>query len=159
MNKYVDELQSKLRRHQIAGEAASASNTLAEIKRIRAQWTVVQYPSALTTHRSQGSTIENVYLDTLSFAKAPNRRAMLYVGISRASKTLHTVRVPANLRLNRAEVNATYRSARAAYEDVAGESYLKVLRYLGIETGSVMGKHVATGYLLARVDDLLQGEA
>jgi hypothetical protein len=159
MNKYLDELQSKLRRHQIAGEAASASNTLAEIKRIRAQWTVVQYPSALTTHKSQGSTIENVYLDTLSFSRAPNRRAMLYVGISRASKTLHTVKVPANQKLGRAEVNAAYRSARAAYEDVAGESYLKVLRYLGTETGSVMGKHVATEYLLARVADLLQEKA
>jgi hypothetical protein len=82
---------------------------------------------------------------------------MLYVGISRASKTLHTVRVPANLRLNRAEVNAAYRSARAAYEDVAGESYLKVLRYLGIETGSVMGKHVATGVLVGAGGRLTTG--
>ena len=81
-----------------------------------------------------------------------------YVGISRASKTLHTVRVPATQQLRRAEVNASYRSARAAYEDVAGESYRKVLRYLGTETGSVMGKHVATEYLLARVADLQQGE-
>jgi ATP-dependent exoDNAse (exonuclease V) alpha subunit len=155
---YVNALQSKLRRHQIAGEAASASNTLAEIKRLRAQWTMVQFPYSITTHRSQGSTIENVYLDTLSFSRAPNRRAMLYVGISRASKTLHTVRVPANQKLGRAEVNAAYRSARAAYEDVTGESYRKVLRYLGTETGSVMGKHVATGYLLARMADLQQGE-
>jgi hypothetical protein len=156
---HVNALQSKLRRHQIAGEAASASNTLAEIKRLRSQWTMVQTPYAVTAHRSQGSTIENVYLDTVSFARAPNRRAMLYVGISRASKTLHTVRVPANQKLGRTEVNAAYRKARAAYEDVAGESYRKVLRYLGTETGSVMGKHVATEYLLARVADLLQEEA
>jgi len=156
---YLNALQSKLRRHQIAGEAASASNTLAEIKRLRAQWTVVQFPYSCTVHKAQGSTIENVYLDTLSFSRAPNRRAMLYVGISRASKTLHTVRVPANQKLGRAEVNAAYRSARAVYEDVAGESYRNVLRYLGAETGSVMGKHVATGYLLARVADLRQAEA
>jgi hypothetical protein len=155
---YVNALQSKLRRHQIAGEAASASNTLAEIKRLRAQWTVVQFPYSCTVHKAQGSTIENVYLDTLSFSRAPNRRAMLYVGISRASKTLHTVRVPANQKLGRAEVNAAYRSARAVYEDVAGESYRNVLRYLSIETGSVMGKHVATEYLLARVADLRQEE-
>lgn len=155
---YVNALQSKLRRHQIAGEAASASNTLAEIKRLRAQWTVVQFPYSCTVHKAQGSTIENVYLDTVSFARAPNRRAMLYVGISRASKTLHTVRVPATQQLRRAEVNAAYRSARAVYEDVAGESYRNVLRYLSIETGSVMGKHVATGYLLARVADLRQEE-
>jgi exodeoxyribonuclease V len=155
---YVNSLQSKLRRHQIAGEAASASNTLAEIKRLRAQWTVVQSPYATTTHKAQGSTISNVYLNTLSFAQAPNRRALLYVGISRASKTLHTVRVPANLRLRQSEVNAAYRAARATYEDVAGESYRNVLRYLNVPTGSLKGKQTVTEYLLARVADLQQGE-
>lgn len=153
---YVNSLQSKLRRHQIAGEAASASNTLAEIKRLRAQWTMVQMPYAVTTHKSQGSTIENVYLNTLSFAQAPNRRALLYVGISRASKSLHTVRVPANLQLRQSEVNAAYRAARATYEDVAGESYRNVLRYLNVTTGSLEGKHTVTEYLLARVADLQQ---
>jgi ATP-dependent exoDNAse (exonuclease V) alpha subunit len=155
---YVNSLQSKLRRHQIAGEAASASNTLAEIKRLRAQWTMVQFPYSVTTHKSQGSTIENVYLNTLSFAQAPNRRALLYVGISRASKTLHTVRVPANLQLRQSEVNAAYRAARATYEDVAGESYKKVLRYLNIPTGTLTGKQIVTEYLLARVADLRQAE-
>ncbi len=155
---YVNSLQSKLRRHQIAGEAASASNTLAEIKRLRAQWTVVQYSHSTTVHKAQGSTIDNVYLDTLSFAKAPNRRALLYVGISRASKTLHTVRVPASLQLRRAEVNAAYRAARATYEDVAGEGYRNVLRYLNVPTGTLAGKQTVTEYLLARVADLKQGE-
>lgn len=153
---FMDKMQSQLRRHQIAGEVASASAVLAEIKRIKSYWTGVQRPYAITTHKSQGSTIENVYLNTLSFAQAPNRRALLYVGISRASRSLHTVRVPARKQLQRSEVNANYRSARAAYEDVAGESYKTVLRYLGVPTGSLEGKQIVTEYLWARVEDLKQ---
>lgn len=149
---YIGRMQSELRRFQIAGQSASASNTLSEIKRIRSQWIPVQYPWAVTTHKSQGSTIENVYLNTFSFAQAPNRRALLYVGISRASKSLHTVRVPAS----RKEVNARYREARAAYEDVAGESYKSVLRYLNVATGTLTGKEIVTEYLWARIADIKQ---
>jgi hypothetical protein len=156
LDEHVAKLQSRLRRHQIAGEMASAREVLTEIKRIKTHWTLTQYPFAITTHKSQGSTIENVYLDTLSFARAPNRRALLYVGISRASKSLHTVRIPPTLQLNRTEVNAAYRAARAAYEDVAGESYRKVVRYLGVPTGSLEGKMVVTGYLESLVEDLKQ---
>ncbi len=156
LDEHVAKLQSRLRRHQIAGEMASAREVLTEIKRIKTHWTLVQYPTAITTHKSQGSTIENVYLDTLSFARAPNRRALLYVGISRASQSLHTVRIPPALQLNRTEVNAAYRAARAAYEDVAGESYRKVVRYLGVPTGSLEGKMVVAGYLESLVEDLKQ---
>ena len=156
MDGYMDKLQSKLRRHQIAGEVASASAVLAEIKRIKSHWTVVQRPYAITTHKSQGSTIENVYLNTLSFAQAPNRRALLYVGISRASKSLHTVRVPVRQQLRRAEVNQAYRAARAAYEDVAGESYKAVLKYLNVPTGTLEGKQIVTEYLWSRVEDMRQ---
>jgi len=153
---FMDKLQSKLRRHQIAGEVASASAVLAEIKRIKSHWTLVQRPYATTVHKSQGSTIENVYLNTLSFAQAPNRRALLYVGISRASKSLHTVRVPVRQQLRRAEVNQEYRAARAAYEDVSGESYKAVLKYLNVPTGTLEGKQIVTEYLWARVEDMRQ---
>jgi len=156
LDDYIDSLQSRLRRHQIAGEHESARIVLKEIKRIRSHWTMTQYPLAVTTHKSQGSTIENVYLDTLSFARAPNRRALLYVGISRASRSLHTVRIPPALLLSRSEVNAAYRSARSAYEDVTGDSYKKVLRYLGVSTRTLEGKQIVTGYLESLVEDLKQ---
>jgi ATP-dependent exoDNAse (exonuclease V) alpha subunit len=156
LDEHVAKLQSRLRRHQIAGEMASAREVLTEIKRIKTHWTLVQYASAITTHKSQGSTIENVYLDTLSFARAPNRRALLYVGISRASQSLHTVRIPPALQLSRTEVNGAYRAARSAYEDVTGESYRKVVRYLGVPTGSLEGKQIVTGYLESLVEDLKQ---
>jgi hypothetical protein len=156
LDDYIDSLQSRLRRHQIAGEHESARIVLKEIKRIRSHWTMTQYPLAVTTHKSQGSTIENVYLDTLSFARAPNRRALLYVGISRASQSLHAVRIPPALLLSRSEVNVAYRSARSAYEDVTGDSYKRVLRYLGVSTRTLEGKQIVTGYLESLVEDLKQ---
>lgn len=156
MKDHMEYLQGKLRREQIQKNVGAAKQILDEIKRIRSYWTMTQYPYAVTTHKSQGMTIENVYLNTLSFAKAPNRRALLYVGISRASKTLHTVKVPAKMVLNQAEVNAAYRAARSAYEDISGESYRKVVRYLGVPTGSLEGKEIVTGYLLSLVEDMKQ---
>lgn len=153
---HLQGLQSRLRRHQIAGEPVSASAVLSEIKRIRSHWTMVQTPYSVTTHKSQGSTIENVYLNTLSFAQAPNRRALLYVGISRASHSLHVVKVPGHLQLKRSEVNAAYRAARASYEDVSGESYRKVIRYLGVPTGSLEGKRIVTEYLEYLVEEMKQ---
>lgn len=158
LNNYVSGLQHKLRKYQISGQHSDAKNVLSEIKRIRAHWTMTQYPYAVTTHKSQGSTIENVYLNTLSFTQAPNRRALLYVGISRASQSLHTVHVPPSLQLRQSEVNAEYREARAVYEDLAGESYRKVLRHLRIPTGSLEGKVIATEYLRARISDMEQGD-
>ncbi len=158
LDNYVAALQSKLRKYQIAGQQSDERIVLSEIKRIRSHWTPTQYPYAVTTHKSQGSTLENVYLNTLSFAQAPNRRALLYVGISRASQSLHTVHVPPNLQLRQSEVNAEYRKARAAYEDLTGESYQKVLRYLRIPTGTLEGKVIATEYIRARISDLEQAD-
>jgi ATP-dependent exoDNAse (exonuclease V) alpha subunit len=153
---YVDVLQGKLRGHQINNRQQEADRTLAEIKRIKSHWTIVQNPYSTTTHKSQGSTIENVYLDTLSFCRAPNRRALLYVGISRASQELHTIRVPASQQLQTREVNDRYRKARAQYEEVTGESYTRVLKYLSVSTRSLEGKEVVSGYLESVVEDLTQ---
>ena len=63
-----------------------------------------------------GLTIENVYVNTLSFAKASNKRALLYVGLSRASKMLHTVVVPKPRWKVIREINEAYREAKAEYE-------------------------------------------
>ncbi len=153
---HLKELQSRLRRHQIAKEIASSKAVLSEIKKIRAHWTTVQTPYSVTTHKSQGSTIENVYLNTLSFAQAPNRQSLLYVGVSRASNSLHVVKVPDHLRLRQSEVNAAYREARAAYQDISGQSYRKVVRYLSIQTGSLEGKRIVTEYLQCLVEDMKQ---
>ena len=64
-----------------------------EVRYIRTIWTPVNYPYAVTAHKSQGQTIENVYVNTLELSKAPHKRALTYVAFSRASKELHTVKV------------------------------------------------------------------
>lgn len=156
MEEYINSLQSKLRRYQISGESDRVSSTLSEIKRVRSYWTAVQYSCATTVHKSQGSTIENVYLDTLSFSRAPSRRALLYVGISRASRHLHTIKVPESLQLNGREVNERYRQARAQYQEATGQPYTTVLQYLGVSTRSWAGKDLVAGYLECVVEDLKQ---
>lgn len=158
LQEYVDSLQSKLRRQQITKDQSGAASTLSEIKRIKSHWTIVQNPYAVTTHKSQGSTIENVYLDTLSFCRAPNRRALLYVGISRASKNLHVVKVPVNMSLDSKQVNDRYRQARQNYKDVTGRPYAQVIKYLGVSTGNLEGKLIVAEYLESVVEDALQGE-
>lgn len=156
VTEHIETLQGVLRGHQINKREEDAARVLSEIKRIKSYWTVVQLPYAVTTHKSQGSTIENVYLDTLSFSRAPNRRALLYVGISRASHHLHTIKVPESLQLNGREVNERYRRARAQYQEATGQPYTTVLQYLGVSTRSWAGKDLVAGYLECVVEDLKQ---
>lgn len=153
---FMKDLQSKLHKHQIRRETEEAARVLKKIKRIRSQWVMTQYPYAVSTHKSQGMTIENVYLDTEAFISAPNRRALLYVGISRASRSLHTIRVPESQTLDRRETNERYRQARAMFELVSGKSYRSVLNRLGISTSTLQGKDIAAGYFEALVGDLQQ---
>ena len=155
---YMKGLQSKLHKHQIRGEIDEAARVLKTIKRIRSYWTLTQFPYAVSTHKSQGMTIENVYLDTEAFVSAPNRRALLYVGISRASDSLHTVKVPETASLDSKEVNERYRKARVMFETMTGESYRAVLRRVGVPTGTVEGKDIAAGYLESLVCDMEQGD-
>lgn len=73
----------------------------AEAKTNRAMWGTyhnfkdafadIRYSHALTSHRSQGSTFENVFVDVNDIMANPNRKEMLrslYVACSRASKNL-----------------------------------------------------------------------
>ena len=95
--KLVDERKQQLT--DIMKIAIRTSNKAAykeafdEKKYIMDIWTEVKYPYAVTAHKSQGQTIENVYVNTQELSKAPNKRALTYVAFSRAAKELHTVRI------------------------------------------------------------------
>lgn len=154
VEKKLEQLQHELKGHQIRKETDQAVAVLDDIKHIKSHWVRVQYPYGVTTHKSQGMTLENVYLNTQSFVHAPSKRALLYVGISRASKNLHAVTVP--VFLDRSEVNERYRRAREAYEGVTGQSYRDVVNKLKIPTGSLEGKEMVSGYLECLVEDLNQ---
>lgn len=154
--KYFTQLQSDLHRAKINCRDAEAQEIFEEIQHLKSYWKNVNYPYAVTCHKSQGMTIPHVFVDTLSFSKAPNKRALLYVGLSRASLSLHTIYVPqCPLEYSR-KVNARYREVRETYEAMTGNSYLDVKRRVGLSTRTAHDKEVFTDYLLAVIADLEQ---
>jgi hypothetical protein len=127
-----------------------------EIQHISNYWTKMFYPFAMTVHKSQGQTIEHTYVDTESFAKASNKRALLYVGLSRASVSLHTVRVaPPQWKVVRA-INDRYRAAKVAYEAVFGEPAHKVRVRTGLPARTPEQKLTLAEYMEALIADAEQ---
>lgn len=154
--KYFTQLQSDLHRAKINCRMAEADEIFEEIQHLKSYWKNVNYPYAVTCHKSQGMTIPHVFVDTLSFSKAPNKRALLYVGLSRASQSLHTVYVPQCPLEYARKVNARYREVRGTYESLTGGSYLDVKRRIGLSTRTAHDKEIFTEYLLAVIADLEQ---
>jgi hypothetical protein len=110
----------------------------------------------MTVHKSQGQTIEHTYVDTQSFAKASNKRALLYVGLSRASKALHTVIVEKPRWQVVREINESYRAAKARYEAVFAEPAHKVRGRTGLPARTPEQKQVLTEYMEALIADAEQ---
>lgn len=153
---YFSQLQSDLLHARIHAKFSEADEILEEIKHLKSYWTNVNYPYAVTCHKSQGMTIPHVFLDTLSFSKAPNKKSLLYVGISRASLSLHTIKVERSESEFAREVNERYREARRTYEEMTGGSYLDLKRKIGLPTRTPADKQVFTEYILAVISDLEQ---
>jgi hypothetical protein len=97
-----------------------------QIEYIEKTFTKVAYPYATTVHKCQGQTIAHVYLNSLSIDKATNKRALTYVGISRASETLHVVDVPLREWQAQRTCNYVYKEGRAMYEAVFQEKYYRL---------------------------------
>lgn len=150
---------TKLVREAQKRKAFDAINAyMTEIEHIRNYWTKLLYPFAITCHKSQGSTIENVYVDTNSFAKASNKRALLYVGLSRASKTLHTVVVEKPRHLVIREINERFRNAKHAYEIAFDEPHWKGRYRVGLPARTPEQKLIVAEYFEALIADKQQDE-
>jgi ATP-dependent exoDNAse (exonuclease V) alpha subunit len=156
--RYFEQLQSDLHRAKINCRTSQADEIFEEIQHLKNYWKNINYPYAVTCHKSQGMTIPHVFVDTLSFSKAPNKKSLLYVGLSRASLSLHTVYVPQCPLEYARKVNARYRQAREIYETLTGGSYLDVKKKIGLSTRTAQEKEVFTDYLLAVIADLEQGD-
>ncbi len=156
--KFFAQLQSDLYRARVHAHHSEADEILEEIRHLKSYWTNVNYPYAVTCHKSQGMTIANVFLDTLSFSKAPSKRSLLYVGLSRASVNLHTIKVAKPEAEIKREINILYRETRIAYENISGQSYLDVKKRIGLPTSTAQEKQVFTEYLMALIADLEQEE-
>ena len=130
-----------------------------EVQHLSNYWTKAFYPFAMTVHKSQGQTIEHTYVDTESFAKASNKRALLYVGLSRASVSLHTVKVePPKWQVVRT-INTNYKAAKVAYEAMFGEPAHKVRARTGLPARTPEQKLVLTEYMEALIADGEQAKA
>jgi hypothetical protein len=130
-----------------------------EVQHISNYWTKMFYTFAMTVHKSQGQTIPHTYVDTESFAKASNKRALLYVGLSRASESLHTIRVaPPQWKVVR-EINNRYKAAKTRYEELFAEPAHKVRVRTGLPARTPEQKLVLTELMESMVLDREQDHA
>lgn len=155
----IEDLQDKLKYAQKLRAFDQVKSYAAEIEHIKFYWTKALYPFAITCHKSQGMTIENVYVDTNSFAKASNKRALLYVGLSRASKSLHTVEVEKPRWKVVREINDRYRDAKNRYEAMFAEPAHKVRVRTGLPARTPEQKLTLTEYMEALIADGEQAQA
>lgn len=152
----VEDLQDKLKYAQKQRAFDAVKSYASEIEHIRSYWTKLLYPFAITCHKSQGMTIESVYVDTNSFSKASNKRALLYVGLSRASKALHTVQVEKPRWKVVREINERYRAIKAQYEQMFNEPHWKVRARTGLPARTPEDKAILTEYFEALIADAQQ---
>lgn len=158
-DEYLQQRQELLKEANKRKAFDAAKGYFAEIQHISTYWTKAFYTFAMTTHKSQGQTIEHTYVDTESFAKASNKRALLYVGLSRASVALHTVKVePPKWQVVRT-INTDYKAAKVAYEAMFSEPAYKVRVRTGLPAQTPEQKLVLTEYMEALIADGEQAKA
>jgi hypothetical protein len=158
-DEYIAQRQELLKEANKRKAFDAAKGYFDEIKHLSNYWTKMFYPFAMTVHKSQGQTIEHTYVDTESFAKASNKRALLYVGLSRASVALHTVKVePPKWQVIRS-VNDRYKAAKVAYEAVFGEPAHKVRVRTGLPARTPAQKLTLAEYMEALIADGEQARA
>ncbi len=153
---YVEQRQELLKEANKRKAFDAAKGYYDEIAHLTNYYTKAFYPFAMTVHKSQGQTIEHTYVDTESFAKASNKRALLYVGLSRASKSLHTVRIaPPQWKVTR-EINDRYRAAKVRYETIFAEPAHKVRVRTGLPARTPEQKLTLAEYMEALIADAEQ---
>ena len=152
-DEYIAQRQELLKEANKRKAFDAAKGYFDEIKHLSNYWTKMFYPFAMTVHKSQGQTIEHTYVDTESFAKASHKRALLYVGLSRASVALHTVKVePPKWQVVRT-INDRYKAAKVAYEAMFGEPAHKVRVRTGLPARTPSQKLTLAEYMEALIAD------
>lgn len=153
---YADQRRELLKEANKRKAFDAAKSYYDEVQHLSNYYTKAFYPFAMTVHKSQGQTIEHTYVDTESFAKASNKRALLYVGLSRASKSLHTVKVePPKWKVIR-EINNRYKDVKVRYEAIFAEPAHKVRVRTGLPARTPEQKLTLTEYMEALIADAEQ---
>lgn len=123
-----------------------------ELKSLDQFWTKVGYPYAITCHKSQGQSIANVYVNTLSFQGASNKRALLYVALSRAVQNLYTIKVPPRRWEVIRKINTEYKATKAEYETKFKEpAHNFRIRYGGLKARTPEQKQIVTNMMRSAI--------
>lgn len=98
LNQYLAQLKSTLKACRTVDTQLGkrlAAECRYRLRIIKSSFADVSVPFVSTIHRSQGQSIENVYVDTAGIhnSRGGNKRRLSYVAYSRSSHNLHTIKV------------------------------------------------------------------
>ena len=153
VNEYKEQIKQRINLARATRNDGELDFCFTTLKNLDQFFTKVGYPYAITCHKSQGQSIANVYVNTVSFQGASNKRALLYVALSRAVKNLYTAKVPPRRWEVIRKINTEYKLTKAEYETKFNEPAHKfrVRHNLGARTPeqkrfltSMMRNHIIT---------------
>lgn len=151
VEQYKEQIQERIKLARRLRNDADLKFCFEELNSLDQFWTKVGYPYAITCHKSQGQSIPNVYVNTLSFEGASNKRALLYVALSRATTTLYTVKVPPKRWEMVRKINNEYKAAKALYEQTFNEPAHKFRVKTGLPARTPEQKEILTGAMIAAI--------
>lgn len=152
---YKQQIQERIELARKSRNDGELNLCFEELNSLEQFWTKVGYPYAITCHKSQGQSIANVYVNTLSFQGASNKRALLYVALSRATTNLYTAKVPPRRWEVIRKINTEYKEAKALYEQKFNEPAHKFRVRTGLAARTPEQKEILTGAMLhAMANDL-----
>jgi hypothetical protein len=152
VEQYKEQIQERIKLARRLRNEADLKFCFEELNSLDQFWTKVGYPYAITCHKSQGQSIANVYVNTLSFDGASNKRALLYVALSRATTNLYTVKVPPKRWEMIRKINSEYKAAKALYESALSEPAHKFRVKMGLGARTPEQKEILTGALLFAIE-------
>lgn len=120
LNEEIKRIKELIKLARKTKNAEAVRSLMRDLEYIEDNWVQVNYPYATTVHKSQGMTIPMVYMNLDAINKASNKRALLYVGISRASDHLYLNEVKLSQDKIVRRVNKDYKDARAIYCELFG---------------------------------------
>jgi hypothetical protein len=151
VEQYKEQIQERIKLARRLRNDADLKFCFEELNSLDQFWTKVGYPYAITCHKSQGQSIANVYVNTLSFEGASNKRALLYVALSRATTNLFTVKVPPKRWEVVRKINTEYKAVKERYEATFNEPAYKFRARTGLGARTPEQKEILTGVMLAAI--------
>lgn len=139
---HINELSKTIKKLKKDAKFDEMKSFVAEVDYLNNTYTKVGRPFATTIHKSQGSSIPNVWVSTANFSRGGDKRALLYVALSRASETLHTVQVERPEWEYQRFANEVYRQAKILWEETQKEKHWNYRARTGLPASNPEQKEV-----------------